>query len=246
MIEKIAILSDIHSNVFALEAVLDHGDRLGVTQWLNLGDILYGPIAPRATFELLQRYPFQTIQGNQDRQVYQKLGLATNPTLQFILADLGQTPLDWLAALPSSLQINDELFACHGTPDNDEIYLLEDVNSGVNQLRKDSEISELLRGNQMPWILCGHTHIPRHIQLASGQQIVNPGSVGLPSYQDDLPVPHSMESGSPHARFCVMTQVNSGWQVEFHQVPYDFEGAIKQARKNGREDWCHYLASGRT
>ncbi|WP_230389359.1 metallophosphatase family protein [Vibrio nitrifigilis] len=44
--EKFAILSDIHSNVFALDAVVQDARVKGVTAFINLGDILYGPIAP--------------------------------------------------------------------------------------------------------------------------------------------------------------------------------------------------------
>ena len=47
------------------------------------------------------------------------------------------------------------------------------------------------------------THIPRVVYLANGFKIViNPGSVGLPAYKDELPVVHKMESGTPHAKIC--------------------------------------------
>ena len=52
---KIAILADIHSNVFALEAVLADAKSKNVDILINLGDILYGPIAPKATYELLKK-----------------------------------------------------------------------------------------------------------------------------------------------------------------------------------------------
>jgi predicted phosphodiesterase len=51
---KIAVLSDIHGNVWALQAVLDDAKRRAVEKFINLGDILYGPLKPRETFELLQ------------------------------------------------------------------------------------------------------------------------------------------------------------------------------------------------
>jgi len=49
---KFAILSDIHSNVYALEAVINDAKRRGCDTLVNLGDILYGPIQPRATYDL--------------------------------------------------------------------------------------------------------------------------------------------------------------------------------------------------
>jgi len=68
---KYAILSDIHSNVYALDAVIDDALQRGCDTLVNLGDILYGPIRPRATFELLSQHSFVTISGNQDRQIYE-------------------------------------------------------------------------------------------------------------------------------------------------------------------------------
>lgn len=67
---KIAAFSDIHSNVFALEAVIGDVKKRGVKLILNLGDILYGPIAPKATYDMLKEQDFITVRGNQDRQIY--------------------------------------------------------------------------------------------------------------------------------------------------------------------------------
>jgi predicted phosphodiesterase len=55
---KIALLSDIHSNVFALDAVIKDIKKRGVDITVNLGDILFGPIAPKETFELLHEHDF--------------------------------------------------------------------------------------------------------------------------------------------------------------------------------------------
>jgi len=64
------------------------------------------------------------------------------------------------------------------------------------------------RGNcTTPVILCGHTHIQRSVSLPTGQTVVNPGSVGLPAYEDDSPTYHKMESGSPHARYAIVSRL---------------------------------------
>ena len=99
---KIAVLSDIHSNVFALDAVIKDLKRHSVDLKANLGDILYGPVAPKSTFELLMEHDFITISGNQDRQIYESTDeeIASNPTMQFILDDLGSEPLAWMKSLP--------------------------------------------------------------------------------------------------------------------------------------------------
>ena len=68
-------------------------------------------------------------------------------------------------------------------------------------------------------IRCGHTHQQHLIQLPDGTLILNPGSVGCPSYDDPGNNPHVSESGSPHARYVVV--------------------AIEDARGVGQDDRCH-------
>lgn len=244
---KIAVLSDIHSNVFALEAVLHDAEKRGVELMLNLGDILYGPIAPKATYDLLMKYDCVTVRGNQDRQIYESTReeIDANPTMRFILDDLGDAPLAWLQSLPFDKQLNDEIYLCHGTPADDLQYLLEDVETGRPRLRSDSEITALLHGQSSRAVMCGHTHIPRSVTTESGQLIVNPGSVGLPAYTDDEPVIHSMENYSPHASYAIIEEHGTGWTVQQIKISYDHQKAAAEAGKRHREDWVHFLTTGR-
>lgn len=91
-------------------------------------------------------------------------------------------------------------------------------------------------------ILCGHSHIQRAVGCAEFTA-VNPGSVGLPAYSDDQP-PHAMSSGSPHARYTVVTPADGGWRATPVQVDYDWSAAAAMARDNGRPDWAHWLRTG--
>ena len=66
----LGILADIHGNAWALEAVLGDAERRGVTEFVDLGDVLYGPLAPRRTFELLNKVNIAVrVRGNQDRLI---------------------------------------------------------------------------------------------------------------------------------------------------------------------------------
>lgn len=244
---RIAALSDIHSNVFALEAVIADIKQRGADVVVNLGDILYGPIAPRSTYDLLMENNFVTIRGNQDRQIYEATAseIESNPTLQFILNDLGQEPLDWMRGLPFDHQLADNVYLCHGTPNNDLVYLLENVESGFAQLRSDKEITALLNGQPADLILCGHTHTARVVHTSSNQLIVNPGSVGLPAYTDEMPVVHSMQSFSHHASYAMLEQSAYGWTVQQSNVAYDYRKAANLAHQRGRKDWEHFLTTGR-
>ena len=244
---KIAVLSDIHSNVFALEAVIDDAKKRGVDQVLNLGDILYGPIAPKATYELLKEHDFITIRGNQDRQIYEatRAEIDANPTMQFIIKDPGEEPIRWMKSLPFDNQLNDEIYMCHGSPTNDLGYLLENIEKGIPCLRSDGEILASLYGQSSNIILCGHTHIPRTVKINSGQLIINPGSVGLPAYTDNEPIIHSMENYCPHASYAVIDKNKAGWTIQQIKLSYAFQKAVKLAKERQRDDWGHFLNTGR-
>ncbi len=241
---RLAVLSDIHSNVFALEAVISDAKKHSIDVMVNLGDVLYGPIAPRATFDLLMKHEFVTICGNQDRQIYEATN-DENPTMQFILKDLGGKPVEWMKSLPFDKQLNDDVYLCHGTPVNDLTYLLEDIKRGYASLRSDSEIIKLLNGQHSKLICCGHTHTPRTVNLSTGQLIVNPGSVGLQAYTDDEPVVHSMENFCSHSSYSIIEKSSHGWVVQHIKVPYDVDLAVNECKKRNRLDWVHFLTTGR-
>jgi predicted phosphodiesterase len=150
-----------------------------------------------------------------------------------------------IRSLPGTAVINDSVFLCHGTPASDTTYLLEDVISGNPHVRPARSIAELLGSVREPAILCGHSHIARMIQLPGGQLVLNPGSVGLPAYEDALPVNHFMETYAPHASYAVLEARSGSWIVSFHRVRYEWDEAAMRARELGREDWAQALAAGR-
>jgi len=247
-LKKFAILSDIHSNIYALKAVVEDAKLHDVETFVNLGDILYGPIAPKETYEYLKMKNFITISGNQDRQIYeaQKDEIDSNSTMKFILNELGAKPLEWMKTLPFDLQISSEIYACHGSPHSDEEYLLEDINSSLPKVRSDKEIIDLLGDINSPIVLCGHTHIPRCIELSTGQIVINPGSVGLQAYRDDEPILHQMENYTAKASYVILQKnVDNNWDISFKRVSYDVKSAIKKAKEQNREDWIGFLSSGR-
>ncbi|NQZ22696.1 MAG: metallophosphoesterase family protein [Colwellia sp.] len=244
---KFAVLSDIHSNVFALEAVLADAKKHSVDLIINLGDILYGPIAPKATYDLLMQHDIVTICGNQDRQIFAAsvAEIASNPTMKFIIDNLGEAPIKWMKSLPFDKQLNNDVYLCHGTPSDDLIYLLENVELGYACLRSDSEIIKRLNGQKSTLICCGHTHTPRTVSLTTGQVIINPGSVGLQAYTDDEPNVHSMENFNAMASYAVIEKTINSWNVEHINVPYDIELAVAECKKRDRMDWVHFLTTGR-
>jgi|SRR5215469_834111 len=245
---RLAILADIHANIWALEAVLAHAKEHGADTFLNLGDTLYGPLKPRATYErLLHENIALTIQGNQDRMIYEASArdLVSIPTLTYVIRDLGEDPIHWLSNLPKTAVFGGEIFVCHGTPGSDTAYLLEDIMEGLPEVRSEGAIRELLQGVHQPMVLCGHTHIPRVVELSTGQLVVNPGSVGVPAYDDVDPVRYRMQTFSPHACYAIVEKNRAGWDVSLERVAYDYHAAAEHARTHGRDDWAQGIATGR-
>ena len=74
--------------------------------------------------------------------------------------------------------------------------------------------------------------------------MVNPGSVGLPAYVDDAPIPHVVETGSPDARYALVQKDAAGWRVELITVPYDWRAAGAAARAAGWDAWARYVETG--
>jgi len=243
MRQRIGLLADIHANVWALEAVLADVRKQGIDVLWNLGDILHGDLKPRATYDLLRSADIAlTIRGNMDRDLYEP---NPDPRAEWMIRELGPDAIEWLRGLPATVEFEDEVLLCHGSPTDDMCYLLEDVKGGHPQVRDEEEIVRLLASASQPVIVCGHTHIPRLVRLSNGQTIVNPGSVGLVAYSDDTPVPHVMENYSPDASYAILEKTPSGWDATFRYVPYDTREASRTAAALGRSDWAHQIATGR-
>ena len=133
---------------------------------------------------------------------------------------------------------------CHGSLERDDEYLLHEVSQAGVTLRSSEVLQTKVGSLEQPVLLCGHDHVPHTVQLSDGRLIVNPGSVGLPAFIDNLPFPHAMEAGSPHARYCIVFRSKLGWQVEDVAVSYDWESAAIEAQNNGRPDWAKWLRTG--
>jgi len=243
---QVAVISDVHGNRWALEAVLEDIGRRGIRSIVNLGDSLYGPLAPLETAELLLRVDSPTVRGNEDRLIVAASCESTDsPTLQYVRNSLRQEQLDWLAGLELTTVVHEHFRLCHGSPTRDDEYLLQEVTQeGVRQ-RDSDEIMSQLADVEQPVVLCGHDHSPRTVRLPNGTLIVNPGSAGLPAYSDDVPHPHVMETGDADARYAVVWWSPAGWRAGHVQVAYDWESAAATAYENGRADWGQWLQSGR-
>lgn len=242
---EFAAISDVHGNILALRAVLADINRAGVDLIVNLGDILSGPLWPAETADFLMPLNLPTVRGNHERQLLTQKVDDMSATDRFTTSKISAKHTEWLSQLPESLHLNEDVFLCHGTPDSDLKYLLEDIESSRGIAASADTVMDRLGSTNSPLVLCGHTHIQRDLLLPTGQMVVNPGSVGLPAYEDDKPTYHKMQSGTPHARYAILSIGPDGrWSADLRQVEYDWEGAANQADEQGRPDWSSALRSG--
>jgi predicted phosphodiesterase len=237
---KFAAIADVHGNSTALEAVLADIADLGITEVVNLGDHVSGPLEPRRTAELLMKCGFPSIQGDQERKLIEKRASLARP-----YAWLDDSHMDWLTNQPATLLYRDTVFLCHGTPRDDEAYWLDRVSGdGIVAAAPVEAIEAEASGIAASLILCGHTHLPRVVRLRDGRLVVNPGSVGLPGYRWDVPVDHVVEAGTPDACYAILERITGGWSVTIRYVPYDNMRMAELAARNGNPVWASALATG--
>jgi predicted phosphodiesterase len=241
---RIAVISDVHGNRWALEAVLDDVDRRFADGLVDLGDSVYGPLDPGGCATVLLARGVPSLRGNEDRIVLEPPAESDSATLSFTRSCLSEAHLQWLAGLPAASTVFGELYCCHGSPQRDAEYLLEEVSRRGVTLKPAVALAGHLAAVDRSVVLCGHSHLPRTVELPDGRMIVNPGSVGLPAFSDNVPIPHAMETGSPHARYAIVERTRTGWRVEHVVVPYDWAAASEAASINGREDWAAWLRTG--
>ncbi|GGC95550.1 metallophosphoesterase family protein [Undibacterium terreum] len=241
---RIALLSDIHGNLPALQAVLHDIARRDVDRIVNLGDSLSGPLFPRETAEFLMQQDWPQLAGNHERQILEFDPQRGGESDRYALSTLTPDILAWLKTLPGTLWLDEEVFLCHGTPATDLVYFLETVEAAAVRLASPEEVDARLGGIAAKVVACGHTHIPRAVRSSNGTLIVNPGSVGLQAYDDDHPHYHLMQNASTDARYAIIEDRQGTWSAALHSVPYDYQIAAEAALRNGRPDWQHALLTG--
>lgn len=264
---SIAIVSDIHGNLPALEAVWAQIERARPGLVVNLGDVASGPLWPRETVQWLMAREaedparWRTIAGNHERQALAADIARMGASDAYAARALGPGERAWLGALPPVQWLDGDVLLCHGTPASDLVYFMETVIPGLGveggrgvraataaelaERAAESAPGDSRAGLAASLIVCGHTHVPRAMAVAGGPLVVNPGSVGLQAYDDVHPLPHHIENGSPDARWAIVERDAGGkWHVQLRTTPYDWRAAAARAQANGRGDWADALATG--
>lgn len=233
---RTAVLSDIHGNLAALDAVIADAIARGCESFLNLGDSLSGPLWPTETADRLIALDWPTIAGNHERQLFATTQGASDA---YAAARLSDHHWRWVESLPTTLTMGGMLL-CHGSPSSDVDHLLFTVDPLGFREAADAEIA-LRLGDTPPVILCGHSHVAAGRRLADGRRVANPGSVGLQAFTDDRPYPYAIANGDPRARYAVLDE----GRLTVRAVDYDHGSAATRAREAGFDDWARWLETGR-
>ncbi|MFD7631273.1 metallophosphoesterase family protein [Streptomyces sp. NPDC059851] len=182
MLNRVAVLSDIHGVLPALEAVLAEPDVSTADRIVLTGDIAAGP-QPTQVLDLLTSLGDRVvwISGNADRELLEhRRGQRDTPPVPiapWAAAQLREDHLDLLSSLPRSLSLSvnglGKVLFCHATPRDDEEVVLVD-----SRLDRWKEVFDGL-DDDLRTVVCGHTHMP-FVRLAHGRLVINPGSIGMP------------------------------------------------------------------
>lgn len=222
---RLAVLSDIHANHTALEAVLRviyAGEYDGL---VFLGDYVTDCPYPRKTVEILRNIPesYQTwfVRGNREDYIinYRKepVGWAYNSktgALLYTYESLTDEDIDWLASHPVchriALPCCPEIIACHGSPEKNNYLFHTDTPEAERIIAQmDAEV-----------MLCGHSHTP-FIFRRGERMLVNSGALGMP------------QNGQTTAQFAQLTCTDGKWDAEIISVPYDIERTVSEFFDSG-------------
>lgn len=242
---RLAVISDIHGNAHALEAVLADIETQSPDLTVNLGDHFSGPLEAGRTADILTGLDLPSIAGNHDRLLIDPPNGTFDQWEVWALEQLSEAHLDWVRALPATRVVADEVFMSHATPTDDATSWLDAfIDNNVQAPVVRGKVEALGAGCDYPVILCGHTHTPRMVTLTGGRLVVNPGAVGCPGFHISVSPPVSWSAGAPHARYAILDKSRAGWSVSFRAVPYDYAAAAKVATARGSVELAKAITTG--
>lgn len=224
--DTFAVLSDVHSNYPALDAVLDDiPDH--VTDYVFLGDIVGYAAEPQRCLERVRDVADVILMGNHDRSVHTPELYNHNHMaragLEHANEQLTDNQIDWVTSLPERVIVNDELLFAHSHPDPGR-------NDRYMHPHKFADLIPYFNTYDVDVIALGHTHVPHTMDAAAyadehtkGGLALNPGSVGQPRDND------------PRAAYAIVT-TNPSLDVTLHRVEYDVHTAQQRIRDAGLPD----------
>lgn len=213
---RIAVISDVHSNLEALQAVLKDLPR--VSNIICAGDLVGFCVKPAKTLRLLKRRKFISVRGDHDHAVvsgdFEFLRSPLSEIAKWTRKKLGARELKFLGSLPThrELKVNGfKVSLVHGSWQNPL--------KGRVLPSATRELAESVKDIDADVLIVGHTHIPFQ-RMILGKLLINPGSVGQPRDRD------------PRASYALL-ELKKEPRVTFRRVEYDVERARKSIVRAG-------------
>ena len=231
---RLAVLSDVHGNAFALEAVLQGIRAASPDLILNLGDQIEGSADPARAYAMQAALGAVEVRGNNEEKLWPggRRDALARQIGAWLETQLGAAELGRLAALPLTATLESgQVMACHGTPESPWEMLLwhwqfadqrtgnAETGEGFYRARDPRELLSMVRPLGVQVLVCGHTHRCGATRVGD-TLVVNTGSV---SDQVD---------GDPRARWTLLERRGGHWSAEFRTVPYDVAAAVTWSRRH--------------
>jgi putative phosphoesterase len=238
---RIAVFSDVHGNLSALQAALDHVEQQAVDLMFFAGDLCTMGPRPAECLRLVRERRIPSIRGNADEWL---LSRGESPeklrrALVWSATQLTEDERDWLGRLPFALRVSptaraaDDLLIVHANPYNinDILYPPEgDQLTRFDEVRQsDDQLRELLGSIEAAMLVFGHLHIP-NIRPLDSLTLVNVASVSMPGDEDG------------RAKYAVLAWDGRGWQATHYRVEYDVDAEAEAFRANQPPGWEEAVA----
>jgi putative phosphoesterase len=230
---RIALISDIHGNCFALDAALADLQGQAVDRIICLGDTLQGGAQPAETAERLRALACPIVMGNADAWLLAEENDTAEPTTEqqrevrlWTLSQLSASDLDFIRSFRPTIEIaleeEQRLLCFHGSPTSYSDILLPDTPKEEWQRLLEPYAPAIMTG--------GHTHTQQMRRVGEGL-FFNPGSIGL-TY--NIFLPKEQFHLDAWAEYAILTAERGYLSLDFHRVPYDVEQLIQIIRSSGR------------
>jgi putative phosphoesterase len=222
---RIAVIADIHSNIFSLNEVLLDIDNKNVDLIVCLGDLVGYATYPNEVIDTIRENRILTIKGNYDEAVGEELMVCgcdypdpkdaenAGVSLNWTIDETSEENKEFLKSLPLEVDISFEsktIKFVHGSPRKINEYLKEN----------STEAEEVMSSFEADILVCGHTHRPYYKSYGS-KLLVNAGSAGKP------------KTGTPKANYVVLDLSGDTAEVEINEVEYEFERTASAIEEMG-------------
>jgi len=230
---RVAVISDLHANLVALEAALADAARAGVDRVVCLGDVVdLGP-QPRETLARIRALGCPVVMGNHD-PFHRRLSgpAALLPLHDWVRAQLDEDDLAFLRAAAPRVEVDlgggDLLLCVHGSP--------RSYDDPITAATPEATLDTWLAGEAFTAMACGHTHV-QLMRRHRGRPVVNVGSVGAPFLAPFTGAPPRI---LPWAEYAIIARERGALSVDLRRVELDmaaFRRSVIQSGMPGGEAW---------